>query len=267
MPDFCTNHMTSTPSSSSNLVSPIPPVPLAAAHRLIVALDRPNLDSAISLVKQLPQVRWWKVGLELFVAAGPEAIARLKDKDAKVFLDLKLHDIPNTVRGATRAAVKYGVDLLTIHAQGGQAMLEAAAEAAAEVATTSGTSPCQLLAITLLTSINSRQLATQLRVPLELPDYVLQLALLARDSRMAGVVCSPLEVKELRRVCGPDFLLVTPGIRPAGSAKGDQQRTLTPSQAIAAGSSHLVIGRPITAADNPSKAFEDICAELEGGRV
>ncbi|MEM9568693.1 MAG: orotidine-5'-phosphate decarboxylase [Cyanobacteria bacterium P01_E01_bin.34] len=230
---------------------------LSAADRVIVALDRPDLESAMALVNQLPNVRWWKVGLELFVAAGAEAIARLKERDAKVFLDLKLHDIPNTVLGATRSAVGHGADLLTVHAQGGQVMLEAAVEGAAG-------SSCQLLAITLLTSINSRQLATQLHVPLELPDYVLQLAMTARTAGLAGIVCSPQEVEQLRRVCGPDCWLVTPGIRPTGSAKGDQQRTLTPTEAIAAGSSHLVIGRPITAAGNPAEAFANICANLDG---
>lgn len=230
---------------------------LSAADRVIVALDRPDLDSAMALVERLPDVRWWKVGLELFVATGTKAIAVLKERDAKVFLDLKLHDIPNTVLGATRSAVAHGADLLTVHAQGGQVMLEAAVEGAAG-------SSCQLLAITLLTSINSRQLATQLHVPLELPDYVLQLAMTARQAGLAGMVCSPQEVAQLRRVCGPECLLVTPGIRPAGSTKGDQQRTLTPTEAIAAGSSHLVIGRPITAADNPAEAFASICAELDG---
>ncbi|MGK7911415.1 MAG: orotidine-5'-phosphate decarboxylase [Synechococcus sp.] len=235
---------------------PIPSSALAAVDRVIVALDRPDLDSAMALVDRLPDVRWWKVGLELFVAAGGEAISRLKERDRNVFLDLKLHDIPNTVRGATRSAVGHGADLLTVHAQGGQAMLEAAFEGAEG-------SSCQLLAITLLTSISSRQLATQLHVPLELPDYVLQLALTARSAGLAGMVCSPQEVAELRRVCGPECLLVTPGIRPTGAAKGDQQRTLTPIEAIASGSSHLVIGRPITAVNNPAEAFAHICAELD----
>ena len=230
---------------------------LPAAERIIVALDRPDLDSAMALVDRLPTVRWWKVGLELFVAEGPRAIAKLKERQVKVFLDLKLHDIPNTVLGATRSAVGHGADLLTVHAQGGQPMLEAAVQGA------SGSS-CRLLAITLLTSISSRQLATQLHVPLELSDYVLQLAFGARNSGLAGMVCSPQEVAELRRVCGPDCLLVTPGIRPVGAAKGDQKRTLTPTEAIAAGSSHLVIGRPITAANNPAEVFGRICAQLDG---
>ncbi|MEL7476891.1 MAG: orotidine-5'-phosphate decarboxylase, partial [Cyanobacteria bacterium J06555_12] len=184
-------------------------------------------------------------------------VALLKERGTNVFLDLKLHDIPNTVLGATRSVVGHGADLLTVHAQGGQVMLEAAVEGAAG-------SPCQLLAITLLTSINRRQLATQLHVPLELPDYVLQLAMTARNAGLAGMVCSPQEVTQLRRVCGSDCLLVTPGIRPTGSAKGDQQRTLTPTEAIAAGSSHLVIGRPITAADNPAEVFASICTQLDG---
>ncbi len=236
---------------------PLPFSSRPAADRVIVALDRPDLDSAMALVSQLPDVRWWKVGLELFVAEGARPVALLKERGTNVFLDLKLHDIPNTVLGATRSAVGHGADLLTVHAQGGQVMLEAAVEGAAG-------STCQLLAITLLTSINSRQLATQLHVPLELPDYVLQLAMTARNAGLAGMVCSPQEVAQLRQVCGSDCLLVTPGIRPAGSAKGDQQRTLTPTEAIAAGSSHLVIGRPITAADKPAEVFANICAQLDG---
>ncbi|MEL7082894.1 MAG: orotidine-5'-phosphate decarboxylase [Cyanobacteria bacterium P01_A01_bin.3] len=236
---------------------PLPFSSRPAVDRVIVALDRPDLDSAMTLVRQLPDVRWWKVGLELFVAEGARPVALLKERGTNVFLDLKLHDIPNTVLGATRSVVGHGADLLTVHAQGGQVMLEAAVEGAAG-------SPCQLLAITLLTSINRRQLATQLHVPLELPDYVLQLAMTARNAGLAGMVCSPQEVTQLRRVCGSDCLLVTPGIRPTGSAKGDQQRTLTPTEAIAAGSSHLVIGRPITAADNPAEVFASICTQLDG---
>ena len=232
------------------------------ADRIIVALDRPSLAAALALVDSLPEVVWWKVGLELFVAEGPAAIAAMKERRKRIFLDLKLHDIPNTVRGAVRSACRYGIDLLTVHAQGGSAMLAAAAEAAAD-------SDCQVLAITVLTSLTSRQLARELQVPLELDDYVLKLALLAQESQLAGVVCSPQEVAHLRRICGPDFLLVTPGIRPAGSDRQDQQRTLTPTQAISAGSSHLVIGRPITAAPDPAAAFAAICQELslqrEGG--
>ena len=225
------------------------------ADRIIVALDRPNLATALPLVDRLPDVRWWKVGLELFVAEGPAAIAAIKERGKRVFLDLKLHDIPNTVRGAVRSATRHGIDLLTVHAQGGGAMLEAAVEGAAE-------SDCQLLAITVLTSIAPRQLACELQVPLELEEYVLKLALLAQESQLAGVVCSPQEVSGVRRVCGPDFRLVTPGIRPVGSDRQDQHRTLTPSEAISAGSSQLVIGRPITAAPDPAAAFASICQEL-----
>ena len=238
------------------------PAQLSAAERIIVPLDVPSGEAAIALMDVLPQVTFWKVGLELFVSAGPSVLTALKDRGKRIFLDLKFHDIPHTMAGACRAAGRYGVDLLTVHAPAGKAALMAAQAAVVEGAIAAQVAPPQIIAVTLLTSIQSRALAFELKVPLELPDYALQMALLAQDAGLAGVVCSPQEAETLRATCGPDWLLVCPGVRPAWAAKGDQSRVLTPRQAMAAGASYLVIGRPITQADNPAIAFQRICDEL-----
>ena len=226
-------------------------------QRIIVPLDVPNLEDAIDLVNKLPQVTFWKVGLELFVSAGSDILKFLQDKEKQIFLDLKFHDIPNTVAGACRSASKYGVDLLTLHATMGRKALQGAVEAIS-----TAEKPPKLLAITLLTSLNSRDLAFDLKIPLELPEYALQMALLARESGIAGAVCSPHEVSQLREVCGDDFLLVCPGVRPSWAATGDQKRVMTPAQTIQAGADYLVIGRPITKAENPVSAWLKICAEI-----
>lgn len=246
------------------MVHASPPLPtqLSAPERIIVPLDIPSGEAAIALVEALPQVTFWKVGLELFVSAGPSILTALKDRGKRIFLDLKFHDIPNTMAGACRAAGRYGVDLLTVHAPAGKTALMAAQAAAVEGAIAVQVPPPQIIAVTLLTSIQSRALAFELKVPLELPDYALQMALLAQDAGLAGVVCSPQEAETLRVTCGSDFLLVCPGVRPAWAAKGDQSRVLTPRQAMDAGASYLVIGRPITQAEDPAIAFQRICDEL-----
>mgnify|MGYP001799621666 FL=1 len=235
-----------------------------AAERIIVPLDVATMEDAIALLDTLPEVTFWKVGLELFVSTGPAILDHLKQRQKRIFLDLKFHDIPNTMAGACRAAGRYGVDLLTVHAPAGKIALQAAQAAATEGAAAAGCNPPKLIAVTLLTSINPRSLAFELKVSLELTDYALQMALLAQDSGLSGVVCSPQEAEALRRVCGDDFLLVCPGVRPAGAAKGDQQRAMTPTQAIAAGASYLVIGRPITQAAAPAAAFQQICHDVDG---
>ncbi|MBS9389275.1 MAG: orotidine-5'-phosphate decarboxylase [Dolichospermum sp. WA123] len=234
-------------------------------EKIIVPLDVPDLDSAIALVDKLPQVTFWKVGLELFTSTGPKILEILKSQEKRIFLDLKFHDIPNTVAGACRAAAGYGVDLLTIHATCGKDALKAAAEAVQIGAEKAGTKPPQLIAITLLTSISARQLAVDLKIPLELPEFALEMALLAQNSGLNGVVCSPQEVQQLRASCEKDFLLVCPGVRPTWAEKGDQKRSLTPSQAITAGADYLVIGRPITAAAVPELAWNQIVEELKIG--
>lgn len=226
--------------------------------RIIVPLDVSNLADAIALVNKLPQVTFWKVGLELFVSAGSDILQFLRDQEKRIFLDLKFHDIPNTVAGACRSASKYGVDLLTLHATMGRKAMLGAKEAIA-----AAEKPPKLLAITILTSLNSRDLAFELKIPLELPEYALKMALLAQESGMNGAVCSPHEVNQLREVCGDDFLLVCPGVRPSWAASGDQQRVMTPAQAMKASADYLVIGRPITQAENPVEAWSKICAEID----
>ena len=233
------------------------------SDRIIVPLDVPTQTAAIALLDQLPAVTFWKVGLELFVSCGPAILQELKARQKRVFLDLKFHDIPNTMAGACQAAARYGVDLLTVHATAGRVALQAAQAAAQAGATEAGVPVPHLLAITVLTSLNARALAFELKIPLELPEYALQMALLAQESGISGAVCSPQEVGQLRQICGDRFILVCPGVRPDWAAAGDQQRTLTPAAALQAGASYLVIGRPITAAENPAAAFDRICAELE----
>ncbi|MDF5736604.1 MULTISPECIES: orotidine-5'-phosphate decarboxylase [unclassified Nostoc] len=231
-------------------------------QRIIVALDVSDEQSAIALVDQLPQIGFWKVGLELFTSTGPKILEVLKSRQKRIFLDLKFHDIPNTVAGACRSAAKYGVDLLTIHAASGEDALKAAIEAAQEGAAQAGVKPPKLIAITLLTSISTRQLAFDLKIPLELPEYALEMALLAQEAGLDGAVCSPQEVAQLRQTCGDDFLLVCPGVRPTWADKSDQKRSLTPAQAIIAGADYLVIGRPITTATEPELAWKRISEEL-----
>ena len=230
--------------------------------RIIVPLDVPTEAQAIALVEQLPQVTFWKVGLELFVSSGPEIIRSLKNRQKRVFLDLKFHDIPNTISGAIRQASAYGVDLITIHATAGRLALQAASMAAVEGSKKAGCPSPKLIAITLLTSLTSRDLAFDLKIPIELAEYALQMALLAQESGLNGAVCSPQEVSQLRSVCGDDFLLVCPGVRPTWAQANDQKRSMTPSDAIKVGADYLVIGRPITAAPDPVAAWEKVCEEL-----
>ncbi|WP_448267187.1 orotidine-5'-phosphate decarboxylase [Nostoc sp. DSM 114159] len=230
--------------------------------KIIVALDVPDEQSAIALVDRLEDVTFFKVGLELFTSTGPKILEVLKSRQKRIFLDLKFDDIPNTVAGACRSAARYGVDLLTIHATCGREALKAATEAAQVGAAQAGVQPPKLIAITLLTSISSKQLAFDLKIPLELPEYALEMALLAQESGLDGVVCSPQEVAQLRQTCGNDFLLVCPGVRPTWADIGDQKRSLTPAQAIIAGADYLVIGRPITTATEPELAWKRISEEL-----
>jgi orotidine-5'-phosphate decarboxylase len=232
------------------------------SDRIIVPLDVDSPAAAIAWIDRLPQVSIWKVGLELFVSSGAEVVQELKSRQKKIFLDLKLHDIPNTMAGACRAAARYGVDLITVHGAAGKVALQAAQAAAVEGAKDAAQPIPQLLGVTVLTSLTARQLAFELKIPLELPEYALHMALLSQESGLAGAVCSPQEVKQLRQTCGDEFLLVCPGVRPTWSEMGDQRRTFTPAAAMSAGASYLVIGRPITAAADPVAAFERICDEL-----
>ena len=233
-----------------------------SGDRVIVALDVSTYEAAIAWVDRLPEVSFWKVGLELFISAGPAIVQELKQRQKRVFLDLKLHDIPNTMAGAARAVGRYGVDLLTVHGAAGLTALEAAQTAAIAGAAEAGVTPPQLIAVTLLTSIGPECLAADLQVSASVADYTAHLAQLAKTAGLAGAVCSPQEATTLRSHYGSDFLLVCPGVRPAWAASGDQQRTLTPAEAFAAGASYLVVGRPVTAAADPVAAWERLVAEV-----
>ena len=228
---------------------------------VIVALDYPDPDSAFELVERLPEGTWYKVGLELFTRSGPPVVRRLVDEGRHVFLDLKLHDIPNTVAGATRAAAAMGVRLLTLHASGGEAMLRAAAAAVREENQRSGGNT-RLLAITVLTSLDDASLSSVMGEGSGVEQAVGRLAGLARESGVHGVVSSVGECRAVKLACGPDFLVVTPGIRLSGEGAQDQKRVATPAVAKSAGADFLVVGRSITRAEDPSAALERIRAEL-----
>lgn len=234
--------------------------------RLIVALDTAERKQALDLVhKLLPAVGTFKVGLQLFTAQGPAIVGEIAAAGAGIFLDLKFHDIPNTVAGAIYSAARLpGVKFLTLHTAGGRRMMSAAATACVE--TEEGephVSPDRpaLLGVTVLTSMAAEDLH-QVGVPAALAAQVEHLATLALAAGLDGLVCSPLEVASLRRALGPAAILVTPGIRAAGADPGDQRRVATPAAALAAGASHLVIGRPITAASSPLDAARRILAEI-----
>ena len=218
----------------------------------------------MALARSLPELRWVKVGLELFVAGGPAVVQQLRDQGKRVFLDLKFHDIPATMAGACRSAARLGAELITVHASAGSVALGAAQAAALESAAAVGLPAPTLLAVTVLTSWEQARFASELAIEEPLSAYVPRLAQLAAAAGIGGCVCSPLEVAALRAAHPEPFALVTPGIRPAGAALGDQQRVLTPAQAVAAGASQLVIGRPITAAPDPAAAFAACCLELGG---
>jgi orotidine-5'-phosphate decarboxylase len=230
-------------------------------ERIFVALDTPDLAQAARLTRALRgAVGGIKVGKELFTAQGPDGVRAVSGGE-RLFLDLKFHDIPNTVAGAVRAAVHLRPFMLTLHAAGGRAMMHAAAEAAREAAEDAETQRPRLIAITLLTSLDETDLeALGQRGPLR--EQVKRLATLARESGMDGVVCSPHEIEDLRGLCGPGFVLVVPGIRPAWAAVGDQKRVMAPAKAVAAGADYLVIGRPITSHADPLSAAQKIAEEL-----
>lgn len=226
---------------------------------IIIALDYPSLDAALCMSDQLDPTRCRvKVGKELFTRSGPAVLEALHGRGFEVFLDLKFHDIPNTVASAVQAAAEQGVWMVNVHASGGRRMMEAAMQRLDQNALTT-----HLIAVTVLTSMQTDDLA-ELGIKAPLADHVERLALLAKQSGLQGVVCSAQESARIKTLCGESFLKVTPGIRPSFAVANDQQRTMGPSEAMAAGSSHLVIGRPVTQADDPMVALEAIEAELEG---
>ena len=225
--------------------------------RVIVPLDVASSGEALNVVDRLgDRGDFYKVGFELYTRAGPDVVRELIDRGKRVFLDIKLHDIPNTVARAVRAASDLGVDLLTVHASGGPAMMEAAARAKA--------GDLRLLAVTVLTSMSPDEMSTVWdREIRSVREEVGRLAIMAREANMDGIVASALEASWIRAQLGGDFLIVTPGIRPEGADRGDQNRVATPAEAVRAGADYLVIGRPITQADDPSVALAAILDEVE----
>lgn len=232
------------------------------ADRIIVALDGMAPDQALAFSGQVEGLRWVKVGLELFVQAGPDVVAQLREQGLRVFLDLKFHDIPATMAGACRRAAALGAELITVHACAGSDALQAAQAAAVEGAQGAGHPAPTLLAVTVLTSWEEQRLQRELAIGQAIAERVPALAQLSATAGIGGCVCSPLEAAALRAQHPEPFALVTPGIRPKGAAVGDQARVMGPAEALAAGASQLVIGRPITKAKDPSEAFAACCEEL-----
>ncbi|MEE8270823.1 MAG: orotidine-5'-phosphate decarboxylase [Alphaproteobacteria bacterium] len=227
------------------------------------ALDTRSLEDAGSLADRVaPHVGGLKLGLEFFCANGADGVRAIARRGRPIFLDLKLHDIPNTVAGGIRSIMPLAPAFVTIHCAGGPAMLRAAAETARAAADESGVAPPRLLGVTVLTSLDADDLVAVGHDP-TLAAQVDRLAALAQEGGLDGVVCSPREIERMRRLCGPGFTLMVPGIRPAWAAADDQKRVLGPADAVALGADHLVIGRPITRADDPAAAARRIAAELE----
>jgi len=237
--------------------------PRDARDRLIVALDVDTIDAALTLVERLQGlVTRFKIGSQLFTAAGPAAVEAVHKRGGLVFLDLKYHDIPNTVAGAAREATRLGVFMLNVHASGGRAMMQAAGAAAAGAAKDLGARRPLVLAVTVLTSLDRAALARELGVTSSVEGHVVHLCQLARAAGLDGAVASPNEIRAIRTHLGPSWVIVTPGVRPAGSEADDQSRIATPAAAIRAGAHYVVVGRPITAAPDPARAAEAILAGI-----
>jgi len=235
-----------------------------AAGRIMVALDYPDAAAAETLLRQLEGIPcYMKVGMQLFYAAGPSFVQRLKERGYRVFLDVKMHDIPNTVKGGANSVTKLGVDMFNVHAAGGSDMMRAALEGA-DAALGGGAARPAVIAVTQLTSTSTRMLNEEIGIPGTAEEAVVRYATLARAAGLDGVVASPQEVRAVKGVCGGGFLTVTPGIRPAGADAGDQSRIMTPGQALAEGTDFMVIGRPITGAADPRAALESIIEEMTG---
>ncbi|MDI9512335.1 MAG: orotidine-5'-phosphate decarboxylase [Bacillota bacterium] len=228
-------------------------------NRIIVALDLNSKAEALQAVKELgPKLSFVKVGMELFYSTGPDFIASLKDLGLKVFLDLKVHDIPNTAKRAIAVLSRLGCDMLNLHCSGGLTMMRQASEALE--------ADTLLIGVTQLTSTDQELLNKQLGIPGTVEDSVLNYASLAKEAGLAGVVCSPHEVVRLKKELGPEFITVTPGVRPAGNDIQDQKRVMTPREAIAIGSDYLVVGRPIIGSEDRRGALEKIIEDMEAGK-
>jgi orotidine-5'-phosphate decarboxylase len=229
------------------------------SDKILVALDVESRDEALTLAGALRgAVGGFKIGSRLFTSEGPAMVRTLTEAGDRVFLDLKFHDIPNTVAGAVAAAVKLGVWMVNVHASGGATMMRAARDAARDAAAAQGSRVPLVIAVTVLTSMNQAALKES-GVVIDLMDQVLRLSELAKEAGLDGVVASPRETAAIRKRCGADFAIVTPGIRGAAAPKDDQERTMSPAEAIAAGANYLVVGRPIIGAPDPRQAAEALC--------
>lgn len=241
---------------------------IRARERLIVALDVDLLEEAGRLVELLfPHVRMFKIGMRLFNSVGPSAVRLVRDRGAEVFVDLKLHDIPSTVAGAARALTGHEAFILNVHAAGGKAMMKAAADAARAEALALGIPRPLVVAVTVLTAIGQEVFNRELGIPGSVRERVVAWARLAQEAGLDGVVSSPHEITAIREACGPGFVIITPGVRPAGDAAGEQVRVMSPGEAVRLGASYLVVGRPVIAAPDPLKAAENILAEIESALV
>ncbi len=234
-----------------------------AKEKIIVALDVPNRAEAMQLVERLSgEVGAFKIGMQLYNAEGPAIVREIEAAGGRVFLDLKFHDIPNTVAEATRVVTKLGVAIMNVHAAGGKKMMAGAAEAAAEQAKAAGVAKPLVTAVTVLTSISQAEFEDEVGIGRPIAEQVIHWAKLAQAAGLDGVVASAKEITDIRNACGPDFVIITPGIRPVWAAANDQSRIMTPKQAVELGATYLVIGRPITAQPDPVEAARKIVAEI-----
>lgn len=236
-------------------------------EKLIVALDRPTAEEALTIVKELKNnVSLFKVGLQLFTNEGPPVVRTILDHGVNVFLDLKLHDIPNTAAKAAIAAVRYGVFMLNLHCLGGRKMLSQVSKEVSEFCTIHSLNKPALIGVTILTSLNEDDIR-EIGISREMTEEVKNLSSIARESGFDGVVASPHEIQAIKNHCGKDFLVVTPGIRPLWSRKNDQERVTTPAEAIKSGANYIVIGRPITGSSDKVEAAEKIIEEMEKAEI
>lgn len=234
------------------------------SRKIIIALDFPSVEEALDVVQVLKDFKpFLKIGMQLFYLSGPSLVYQLKEQGFPIFLDLKLHDIPNTVKGAAQSLARLGVDLLTVHCAGGRNMMEAALEGIEQGLTGGAVAP-QVIGVTQLTSTSQKVMNEELKIAGSMEACILHYARLAEESGLHGVVCSPLEVELIKKQIGQDFLVVTPGIRPRSAKHDDQVRVTTPREAIRLGADYLVIGRAITKAANPLQAYQDILEEVKG---
>jgi orotidine-5'-phosphate decarboxylase len=237
---------------------------VSAKDRIIVALDVSDMQTAEKLVRMLGgEIGYFKVGMELYYSVGSAVIDMIKAAGSRVFLDLKLHDIPNTVAQGARAIARTGADMINVHAAGGSEMMKKTAQALADLGAETGKPRPQLIAVTVLTSLDQQAATDEVGLSRPIHEQVQHWARLAQLAGLDGVVASPQELAGIRDICGPEFITVIPGVRPAWADKNDQKRIMTPGEAVAAGATHLVIGRPITRASDPREAVAMIIQEIE----